>query len=87
MIEVAYRLKHRAAHHVTGWRSTTLVLCYGVHSALGKTDELCVSRSTALAIEGFPRSANRTTVYGFLKLQKRPISVAHHKHHALADAS
>lgn len=33
-------------------------------------------------IEGYPRSANSTTVHQFLAMQDRPIHIANHKHHA-----
>lgn len=45
-------------------------------------DHLCVKKDTELVIEGYPRSANSTTAYGFLDRQSRPIRLAHHKHHA-----
>jgi hypothetical protein len=48
----------------------------------GTMDHLCVREDTELVIEGYPRSANSTTTYGFLDRQPRLVKVAHHKHHA-----
>ena len=82
MNETVQQWRHRAAHYGVTWLSTRPALYYGIRRALRQTDGLCVSRSTELVIEGFPRSANSTTVYGFIALQDRPVAVAHHKHHA-----
>lgn len=82
MNETVQRWRHRAAHHAVTWLSTRPALYYGIRRAIHRSDSLCVNRSTQLVIEGFPRSANSTTVYGFKALQDRPVTVAHHKHHA-----
>lgn len=62
--------------------STRPKLYYGVRHISGTLDHLCISRDTELVIEGYPRSANSTTAYGFLDRQSRPVKLAHHKHHA-----
>jgi len=62
--------------------STRPSLYYCVRQAIGTYDDLCIRQETELVIEGFPRSANSTTVYDFLNRQSRPVRVAHHKHHA-----
>lgn len=82
MNETMQRWRHRAAHYGVTWLSTRPALYYGIRHALRQNDGLCVSRSTELVIEGFPRSANSTTVHGFMALQDRPVALAHHKHHA-----
>lgn len=62
--------------------STRPALYFGIRTVTGSMDCFCVRRDTELVIEGYPRSANTTTVYGFLERQERDIRVAHHKHHA-----
>jgi len=62
--------------------STRPAFYYPVRRATGTFDGLCVRRDTEIVIEGFPRSANNTTVQGFLERQERPVRDAHHKHHA-----
>jgi hypothetical protein len=82
MNETMQRWRHRAVHYGVTWLSTRPALYYGIRHALRRNDGLCVSRSTELVIEGFPRSANSTTVHGFMADQDRPVAIAHHKHHA-----
>ena len=43
-------------------------------------DDLLVTRTTAICIEGFPRSANSFSVQAFRYAQSRPVDVAHHTH-------
>jgi hypothetical protein len=43
-------------------------------------DDLLVTRSTDICIEGFPRSANSFSVQAFRYAQSRPVEVAHHTH-------
>ncbi len=76
------RWRHRAAHRTVTALSTRPRLYYGVRRLTGTYDQLCVCPATELVIEGYPRSANSTTVHGFLARQDRPVRVAHHKHHA-----
>lgn len=64
------------------WLSTKPSLYYGIRRVAGLHDHLCIRRDTALVIEGFPRSANSSTVQGVVARQKQPMHVAHHKHHA-----
>jgi hypothetical protein len=72
------RLKYRAVTEL----SVRPALYYGARRMFGKLDKLCISPETNIVIEGYPRSANSTTVQKFISRQNRPISVAHHKHHA-----
>jgi hypothetical protein len=81
MSETAQRWRHRAAHYGVTWLSTRPALYYGIRRTIRRRDDLCVSQSTELVIEGFPRSANSTTAHGFMALQDRPVALAHHKHH------
>lgn len=75
-------LPNRVRFRAVTWISTRPELYYGIRHLLGHADPLCVRPDTSLVIEGFPRSANSTTVYGFLARQDRQLHVAHHKHHA-----
>ena len=76
------RWRHRTAHRAVTALSTRPRLYYGMRRLTGTYDHLCIRPDTELVIEGYPRSANSTTVYGFLKRQDRPVQVAHHKHNA-----
>jgi len=76
------RWRHRAAHRAVTALSTRPRLYYGARRLTGTYDHLCVRPETEIVIEGYPRSANSTTVHGFLARQERPVRVAHHKHHA-----
>lgn len=76
------RLGQRVANRTVTSLSTRPALYYGVRAITGSMDGLCIRRDTELVIEGYPRSANSTTVHGFLERQDRPVRVAHHKHHA-----
>jgi len=62
--------------------STRPALYYGLRDMTGPRDALCIQPDTELVIEGYPRSANSTTAYGFLDRQPRTVKLAHHKHHA-----
>ncbi len=42
--------------------------------------ELRAYPDSELVIEGFPRSANTSSVYAFLHAQKRPVKLGHHLH-------
>jgi len=75
-------LHHRATHRAVTALSTRPALYFGLRTITGSLDEFCIRRDTELVIEGYPRSANSTTAYGFLERQERPVRVAHHKHHA-----
>lgn len=55
---------------------------YLLRRVANKNTNLCVSHQTEMVIEGFPRSANSTTVGEFMQRQVRPVQVAHHRHHA-----
>lgn len=81
MIEVKDVIR-RARYRVTTLVSTRPALYYGIRRISGKLDGLCVNSDTELVIEGYPRSANSSTVHGFLARQPSPVRVAHHKHHA-----
>ena len=72
----------RARFRCITWLSQKPGLYYGARRLSKHTDPLCIRPDTDLVIEGFPRSANSTTTYGFLALQESPLHVAHHKHHA-----
>ncbi len=76
------RWRHRATNRLVTALSTRPALYYPARRATGTFDDLCIRRDTELVLEGFPRSANSTTVHGFLERQERPVRVAHHKHHA-----
>lgn len=43
-------------------------------------DDLLVTRSTDICIEGFPRSANSFAVRAFEHAQQQPVRIAHHTH-------
>jgi hypothetical protein len=75
-------LTRRARHRLAIFASTRPRLYYGLRRATGALDQLCVGPDTELVIEGYPRSANSTTVHRFLERQARPVQIAHHKHHA-----
>ena len=81
MIDIAtfYR---RARYRAVTWTSTRQHLYYGLRKLTHQTDHLCIRRDTDIVIEGYPRSANSTTVHGFKAMQDRPLHIAHHKHHA-----
>lgn len=72
------RIRYSIVTHV----STRPRLYYGVRAVLGRYDHLCVNLNTELVVEGFPRSANSTTVHVFIAAQSRQVRIAHHKHHA-----
>lgn len=75
-------LPRRARFRAVTWTSTRPRLYYGLRKLTRQSDHLCIRRDTDLVIEGYPRSANSTTVHQFLAMQDRPHHVAHHKHHA-----
>lgn len=75
-------LPHRARYNFVTFVSTRPRLYYGIRRLSSRTDPLCIGRDTEIVIEGYPRSANSTTVYGFLDRQPKAVRVAHHKHHA-----
>lgn len=76
------KFRHKAVHRAVLSLSTRPALYYAARRVTGRMDDLCICRDTELVIEGYPRSANSTTVHGFLERQARPVRVAHHKHHA-----
>jgi hypothetical protein len=76
------KLKHRITHRISTYISIHPNLYYKTRSFLGLKDELCINDATELVVEGAPRSANSATVSQFLEWQDKPVSVAHHKHHA-----
>jgi len=82
MSAVLHRWRHRTTHRLVTALSTRPTLYYAARRATGTFDDLCVRRDTELVIEGFPRSANSTTVYGILDRQPRHVRIAHHKRHA-----
>ena len=82
MMENVTRWRHRAVHRAVMALSTRPALYYGARAITGSMDHQCIHRNTELVIEGYPRSANSTTVHGFLERQERSVRVAHHKHHA-----
>lgn len=75
-------IRHRARFRAVTWASTRPGVYYGLRRLTRHTDRLCIRPDTDIVIEGYPRSANSTTVYQFLAMQDRPRHVAHHKHHA-----
>ena len=75
-------LPRRARFRAVTWASTRPRLYYGLRTLTRQTDHLCIRRDTDIVIEGYPRSANSTTVHQCLAIQDRPLHVAHHKHHA-----
>lgn len=81
-MQILYDIRRRARHRAVTFASTRPTLYYGLRRATGTFDELCITSDTDLVIEGYPRSANSTTVHGFLDRQPEPVKVAHHKHHA-----
>jgi hypothetical protein len=81
-MQMLYDFHRRARHRAVTFASTRPALYFGLRRATGTLDALCIAPDTELVIEGYPRSANSTTVYGFLDRQPMPVKVAHHKHHA-----
>ena len=73
---------YRARYRFVTWASCRPRVYYGIRKMSGNYDDLCVRQDTDIVIEGFPRSANSTTVRGFLARQDQTLHVAHHKHHA-----
>lgn len=73
----------RMKFHLVTTISASPPLYYGLRKMTGTIDHLCVNDDTELVIEGYPRSANSTTAYGFLARQTRLVRLAHHKHHAV----
>lgn len=76
------RLYHRATERIVTKVSVHPTLYWSIRTITGSMDCYCLGKDTELVIEGYPRSGNTTTVYGFLERQERPVRVAHHKHHA-----
>ncbi len=72
----------RVRFRVVTWLSTRPALYFGARKLVGRLDNQCLKPDTDIVIEGFPRSANSTTVHRFLERQHCPVRVAHHKHHA-----
>lgn len=62
--------------------STQPEVFYSLRRISGRSRAQTVQPDTEIVIEGFPRSANSTTVHDFLERQERPVRVAHHLHHA-----
>jgi len=75
-------LLKRTVYQAITFVSTKPALYYGLRDIIGGQDRLCIGPDTELVIEGYPRSANSTTVYGFIDRQIRHVKLAHHKHHA-----
>lgn len=73
---------HRIRYGAVTFASTKPALYYAIRRVSGRFDDLCVTPQTDIVIEGFPRSANSTTVQRFQSWQDRPLTIAHHKHHA-----
>jgi hypothetical protein len=74
-------LLHRAVNSLVIEASIRPNLYYVVRTLTRKRDYRCINRSTEIVIEGYPRSANSSTVHGLLDRQSRPVQVAHHTHH------
>lgn len=77
-----FHLSRRMQFRAVTLLSTRPNLYFGLRQLTSRLDELCIRPDTDIVIEGFPRSANSTTVQKFLERQDRPLHVAHHKHHA-----
>lgn len=75
---LAPRARFRGVCHL----STRPWIYFSLLRVTGRLNDQCVHRDTAIVIEGFPRSANSTTVAKFLSRQPSPVRVAHHRHHA-----
>ena len=75
-------IPRRARFRAVTYLSTRPALYYGMRRITGRFDGQCVRPETEIVIEGFPRSANSTTVHRFLERQPGPVRIAHHKHHA-----
>lgn len=73
----AKRLKYKLKIFST--RSPALY--YTLRRVTGKINERCVTPETDIVIEGFPRSANRSTAHAFIDRQPHDIKIAHHLHH------
>lgn len=76
------RQVYRTRYRLVTWASCRPRVYFGARRMIGALDDLCIRRDTDIVIEGFPRSANSTTVREFLARQDRALHVAHHKHHA-----
>jgi hypothetical protein len=75
-------LLRRAKFRIVTIISIYPLIYYGLRRITGNLDRLCVKENTDLVIEGYPRSANSSTVHSFLGRQNQPVKIAHHKHHA-----
>jgi len=75
-------LPHRMKFLLVTFMSTRTTLYYGSLRLAVRMNGQCVRPDTTIVIEGFPRSANSTTVDEFLSRQPEPVQVAHHGHHA-----
>lgn len=75
-------LKGHVRERAVTYVSTRPTLYYGLRRMTGSLDPQCIRGDTDIVIEGYPRSANSTTVHRFLERQDRVLHVAHHKHHA-----
>jgi len=71
------RTARRWAKTVVGARPTLFFPLFRPRSAF---DDLLVTRTTDLCIEGFPRSANSFAVQAIRHAQPHPIEIAHHTH-------
>lgn len=82
MMAMLIELKHKAANKLVTFMSSTPSLYYGMRRLTNRMDDFCTTADSEIVIEGYPRSANSSTVYEFIHRQGRDIRVAHHKHHA-----
>ena len=70
------RAGYRMTQHVVNAVSAQPTLYYGLRKLTGTMDDLCIRRDTELVIEGYPRSANSTTVHEFLARQIKTVRIA-----------
>jgi hypothetical protein len=67
----------RRAKTIVGARPTLFFPLFRPRSAF---EDLLVTRSTDLCVEGFPRSANSFSVQALRYAQPQPVEIAHHTH-------
>ena len=80
MIFDYHSLTRRVKYRISTALSTYPTVYYGIRQITGMMDDRCVKSDTELVIEGYPRSANSTTVASFQACQTRIVKIAHHKH-------
>lgn len=80
MIEKVKKLSRRVRHNTKTFLGSRPTLFFPIFRRRRAFDDLLVTETTDICIEGFPRSANSFAVGAFEHAQTNPVTIAHHTH-------